>query len=85
MTTLASPVNGQQVRYDNIQYYTTKEGALFEIGKRNMQLCMHPQFVGAEGRWVIEGHYKSDPYGNPYILRDDGVFRKLHTDKPATR
>jgi hypothetical protein len=87
MPHIRSPVNGQPVRYDNIQYFTTKEDATTEIDRRKglLQLCLRAQYVAAEDKHIIEGHYKSDSYGNPYVLRDDGIFRQLHTDKPATR
>lgn len=85
MTTETSPVTGKQVRYDDIKHFPTKEAANTEIAARKETLRMRPQFVGADNAWIIEGHYKSAPYGNPYVLRTDNVFRQVHTDKPATR
>lgn len=85
MATETSPLNGKQVRYDDIKHFPTKEEAQTAIAQQKTTLNLRPQSVGASKTWIIEGHYKSEPYGNPYVLRTDGVFRKLHTDKPATR
>ncbi len=85
MTTQASPLTGKQVHYDDIKYFTTKADADAAIAKHKLKLRMYAQFVGAEDAWAIQGTYKSDPYTNPYVLRTDGVFRQIHTDKPATR
>jgi len=48
-------------------------------------LKLRPQFVGAYDAWIVEGHYKSNPYGNPYLLCVDGRFVQIHTNKVATR
>lgn len=92
MATQTSPLNGKQVRYDNIEYIRDKTKAEDEMGRHRigfalcgMKLELHLQFVGAQNAWIIEGHYKSNPYVNPYVLRTDGVFRQLHTDKIAKR